>query len=199
MDTVKMTTVAEYMYTHEDVARFFPRLMIRRMSWIDKLLHSACLEYSFDVIFDETEDELPTADFTIQSLEDEDNELTMFLTNLKTIVFFGQTRCVDIYSGEEIIHKMVSTVSGESMGLIYFAPGVEYDDDFVSITPVYTLPISAHEVELPVLESLIPALFSEHRRFLDETEEFEDMIDPDKVHNCTLDLENIEEEGLPFA
>ena len=57
MDTAKMTTVAEYMYTHEDVARFFPRLMIRRMSWIDKLLHSACLEYSFDVIFDETEDE----------------------------------------------------------------------------------------------------------------------------------------------
>lgn len=226
MNAEKINSVAEYMYTHEDVARFFPSLMIRRMSWIDKLLHSACLEYSFDVIFDETEDELPTAEFTIQSVEDEDNELTMFLTNLRTIEFFGQTRCADIYSGEDIIHKMVSTVSGESMGLIFFAPGVEYDDDFVSITPVFTLPISAHEVELPVLESLIPTLFSEHQRFLDETEVFEDMINPEKraenplelsqrhgvdtlekdgwpkeafqpgkVHNCTLDLENIEEDA----
>ena len=33
MDNAKMTTVAEYMHTHEDVARFFPRLMIRRMSF----------------------------------------------------------------------------------------------------------------------------------------------------------------------
>lgn len=217
--------VTEYLYTHEDIASFFPSLMIRRMLWIDKLLHSACLKYSFDVLFDETEDELPTAIFTVFTIG---NQFTVFLTNLRTIKFFGQTRCADVYSGEDIIQKMVSvsTVSGESMGLILFPPRVEYDDDFVSITPVYTLPIAAREVELPVLESLIPALLNEHQRFLDETKDFEDMINPEKdaegprehsqeqgadtlekderlkealqpgkVYNCTLDLEIIEEDA----
>lgn len=176
MKTVKMD-LTEYMYTHEKDRILFPSLMIRRMSWIDKLLKSAGLKYSFNVIFDETEDELPTAKFTIQSFEDEKNELSLFLTNFRTVEFFGQTRCADICSGEYIIHKMVSTVSGEGMGLIFFAPSVEeYNDSLVGITPAFTLPIAVHEVELTVLESLIPALFSEHKRFLDETAAFEDII-----------------------
>lgn len=192
MDTAK-TNLTEYMHTHKDVAGFFPDLMIRRMSWIDKLFQKSGMEYSFDVIFDETEDEMPTVGFTIRSPEDEKNEITMLLTNFRTIEFYGQTRYFDAYSGEEIVHKMISAVSGEGMGLIFWAPSVEgYDDDLMGITPVFTLPVAAHEVALTVLESLIPALLSEHQKFLDEddeVDEVEDMIYSDDAEE-SKDLED---------
>ena len=124
MDTAKMNSVTEYMCTHEEVAKFFPGLIIRRMSWIDKLLHSAGLKYSFDVVFDETEDDMPTAYFIIQDFEDEKNEITMFLTNIRTIEFFGRTVCVDIYNVEDAVYKMISADSGDGIGLVFFAIGL---------------------------------------------------------------------------
>lgn len=181
MDTAKMNSVTEYMCTHEEVAKFFPGVIIRRMSWIDKLLHNAGLKYSFDVVFDETEDDMPTAYFIIQDFEDEKNEITMFLTNIRTIEFFGRTVCVDIYNVEDAVYKMISADSGDGIGLVFFSPSLEdYDDDMMGITPAYTLPIAAHEAELPVLGGLIPALLNEHRKFLNTIQEFEYQCEPEK-------------------
>lgn len=180
MKEVKSSKVASGILK-DNVADLFSRLMLTRMASIERYIVEEGFIYTFDAFFDTASDDTPSAMFTIQSTENEENVITISLLDLKTIVFYGVTRCVDIYCEDDILHAMASADADDSMELAYFSANVEkYDEGFVGITPVYRLPVTPHDSKVPVIENLILALFEDQEKFLAATGDFEDMYDPDE-------------------
>ena len=179
MKEVKSSKVAKGIIK-DDVGDLFPRLMLVRMASIERYIVDNGLTYTFDAFFDTASDNTPSAIFTVQSAEDEKNEITISLSDLRTIEFYGVTRCVDIYCEDDILHALASADADDGMDLAYLSARVEkYDEELIGITPVFRLPVAPHDSEVPVMESLIPALLEDQEKFLDATGEFEDMYDPE--------------------
>ena len=180
MKEVKLSKVAKGIIK-DDMADLFPRLMLVRMASIESYIVDYGLSYTFDAFFDTASDDTPSAMFTIQSIENGKNEITVSLTDLRTIDFYGVTRCVDIYCEDDILHAMASANADDTMELSFFSANVEkYDEDLMGITPVFRLPVAPYDSKVPVVESLIPALLEEQEKFLAATAEFEDMYGPEE-------------------
>lgn len=179
MKEVKSSKVARGILK-DDVGDLFPRLMLVRMASIERYIVDCGYTYTFDAFFDTASDETPSAVFTVLSIANEKNEITISLPDLKTIDFYGVTRCVDIYTEDDILHAMASADADDSMDLTYFSASVEkYDEDLMGITPVFRLPVAPYDSEVSVMEYLIPTLLGEQEKFLIATEKFENMYDPD--------------------
>lgn len=179
MKEVKSSKVARGVLK-DDVGDLFPRLMLVRMASIERYIVDYGYTYTFDAFFDTASDETPSAVFTVLSIANEKNEITISLPDLKTIDFYGVTRCVDIYTEDDILHEMASADADDSMGLTYFSASVEkYDEDLMGITPVFRLPVAPYDSKVSVMESLIPTLLDEQEKFLAATEELANMYDSD--------------------
>ena len=179
MKEVKSSKVARGILK-DDVGDLFPRLMLVRMASIERYIVDHGFTYTFDAFFEKASDDTPSAMFTVQSIENKKNEITISLTDLRTIDIFGVTRCVDIYCEDDILHAMASADADDSMDLSYFSANVEkYDEELRGITPVFKLPVAPYDSDVAVMENLIPVLLDEQEKFLAATEEFENMYDSD--------------------
>ena len=116
MKEVKSSKVASGILK-DNVADLFSRQMLTRMASIERYIVEEGFIYTFGAFFDTASDDTPSAMFTIQSTENEENVITISLLDLKTIVFYGVTRCVDIYCEDDILHAMASAVANDSMEL----------------------------------------------------------------------------------
>ena len=160
---------------NNDMEKYFSPIIVRRLITIEDMLHMNRMSYCFDALYDASTDEYPTAVFEIKDSFDEDNKITAYISDLKSICFYGATCCVDKVGFGKVVGKLVS--SGiDGIGFDYFSPVIdEYDGDIGSISLTYTLPVTTREYSTEmqdILGRLVLELLIENGRFLEETEEY---------------------------
>ena len=158
-----------------DMEKYFSPIIVRRLITIEDMLHKNRMSYSFDALYDASADEYPTAVFEIKDSFDEDNKITAYVSDLKSICFYGATRCVDKDGFGKVVGKLLS--SGiDGIGFDYFSPVIDdYDGDIGSVSLTYTLPVTTREYSTEmqdILGRLVLELLIENGRFLEETEEY---------------------------
>ena len=128
-----------------DMEKYFSPMIVRRLITIEDMLYKNRMSYSFDALYDASADEYPTAVFEIKDSFDEDNKITAYVSDLKSICFYGATRCVDKDGFGKVVGKLIS--SGiDGIEFDYFSPVIDdYGGDIGSVSLTYTLPVATRE------------------------------------------------------